>query len=44
MARSRYLFAESDRPHCLTCTIVEYDENHPPDPEERVKWLESIET
>ena len=28
--------------HATTCTIVEYDENHPPDPEERVKWLESI--
>jgi len=25
-----------------TCTIVEYDENYPPDPLERVKWLESI--
>lgn len=25
-----------------TCTIVEYDEHHPPDPAERFKWLESI--
>jgi 4-hydroxy-4-methyl-2-oxoglutarate aldolase len=28
--------------YATTCTIVDYDENHPPDPEERVKWLESI--
>ena len=25
-----------------TCTIVEYDEQHPPDPAERYKWVESI--
>jgi len=25
-----------------TCTIVEYDEQFPPDPAERLKWLESI--
>ncbi len=25
-----------------TCTIVEYDEDHPPDPTARLRWLESI--
>lgn len=25
-----------------TCTIVEYDEQYPPDPAERFKWVESI--
>lgn len=28
--------------YATTCTIVEYDENYPPDPKERFKWLESI--
>jgi regulator of RNase E activity RraA len=28
--------------YATTCTIVEYDKEHPPDPEERLKWLESI--
>ncbi len=28
--------------YATTCTIVEHDEDYPPDPEERVKWLESI--
>lgn len=28
--------------YATTCTIVEYDERHPPDPKERYKWLESI--
>jgi 4-hydroxy-4-methyl-2-oxoglutarate aldolase len=28
--------------YATTCTIVEYDEHHPPDPVERFKWLESI--
>ena len=28
--------------YATTCTIVEYDETHPPDPRERLKWLESI--
>ncbi|HPU84964.1 MAG TPA: RraA family protein [Candidatus Latescibacteria bacterium] len=28
--------------YATTCTIVEYDENFPPDPRERFKWLESI--
>ena len=29
--------------YATTCTIVEYDENYPPDRAERVKWLESID-
>lgn len=28
--------------YATTCTIVEYDGNHPPDPRERYKWLKSI--
>jgi len=28
--------------YATTCTIVEFDEQHPPDPAERFKWLESI--
>ena len=28
--------------YATTCTIVEYDENYPPDPAERDKWIESI--
>jgi 4-hydroxy-4-methyl-2-oxoglutarate aldolase len=28
--------------YAVTCTIVEYDENYPPDPKERFKWLEAI--
>lgn len=28
--------------YAATCTIVEYDEKHPPDPRERFKWVESI--
>ena len=28
--------------YATTCTIVEYDERHAPDPKERFKWLESI--
>jgi 4-hydroxy-4-methyl-2-oxoglutarate aldolase len=28
--------------YATTCTIVEYDEDHPPDPKERFAWVESI--
>ncbi len=28
--------------YATTCTIVDYDEKHPPDPSERFKWIESI--
>ncbi len=28
--------------YAVTCTIVEHDEHHPPDPKERFKWLEAI--
>lgn len=28
--------------YATTCTIIEFDEHHPPDPAERYKWLESI--
>ena len=28
--------------YATTCTIVEYDEKYPPNPEERFKWIESI--
>ncbi len=29
--------------YAVTCTIREVDESNPPDPEERMKWLEAIE-
>ncbi|MCA9444399.1 MAG: RraA family protein [Candidatus Omnitrophica bacterium] len=29
--------------YAVTCTIKEVDESNPPDPEERMKWLEAIE-
>lgn len=28
--------------YATTCTIVDFDEHHPPDPAERFKWMESI--
>jgi regulator of RNase E activity RraA len=28
--------------HAVTCTITEYDPQHPPDPKERFAWLEAI--
>ncbi|MFH1744285.1 MAG: RraA family protein [bacterium] len=28
--------------YATTCTIVEYDEQYPPDPKERFRWIESI--
>jgi 4-hydroxy-4-methyl-2-oxoglutarate aldolase len=29
--------------HAVTCTIVEYDENYPPDPAERTAWMKAID-
>ena len=28
--------------YATTCTIVDFDEKNPPDPQERVKWVESV--